>query len=1038
MAGDIVNGSFGDGLTGWRIVSGDAFRNQPVQAAGIGAQDVLIHGSPLVTLGGDYWHTNAFPLGQGGPALIRVVTEEDGDGVLDSVPFTITQQYLAYRLGGTAGGDAALEVRVPHNDLPPSRRALDKSDKEGYVAVLAVSPEGSDILSEDVIDLIGPDASQTLIGKTAKLRLRISQQHGPRRLLVSDLRQVDEKPPAVHRPLWGWADIHCHPMAQAGSGNLLAGHVHGPVEDIGSCLEVHGHDHGNPVHLLGMILDSHRTNDGSLPTTGWSTTTMPGPQEQGFTGWPAFDEVTHLKTHQDWIRRAYQGGLRLMVALVVHNELLTTLSTGLEFSQTDRDAIEPQVQLLHEFVAHNKDWCGLAAAPDEARRLIENNKMAFVLGLETDTINGWSKFSDFPTKEDDSTRAANRVAIHAKIHDYFQYLHNLGIVQVNLIHLIDNSFGGMALYDRRFVVNTFLRSGRLAEFTDGYLDDAGNPRGQGEAISLQVDWASWVGEAIESAAAQIGLTAPQLPFVAPYGHGHRNKVGLLPAGEEAVLEAMRFGMVIDMDHMSERATAQAYTLVTSRVPPPGPSYPLVAAHNGARWMAMTPPTQPPQAGTEPGPDERRNPETWPNESTKSNTQFGYIKETGGMFGHGIAGADSKQYVIPVTTVAGKIKYVVPVPHDAAGTSKTVAQGLQYVMEQLDMPVGLGTDWNILLGGPGPRFGPMPIPGLNGETGANDAWTDWFRNKRLEDATNQTHAVAYDTALRDWRSYRFKETGLHKGKGYELYGRFIWQALVLQDAKVDLTSKANVDALTESGSGPALDLALGLTTGDPGPMPSVYFQAGAKSRDPNFVLTSTSNDEITLINDLVQGITDIGALWERVKTPDSTAPALQRSTAGPLRDFDYNLDGLAHYGMLPDMLQDMKNVGLPAARFTAFFASAERYIQVWERCAALAPTMPHPPIPAPPQEASPDAQLVRAHAGRRSDDADAQGQAARRITAHPAAGGRPVHRSPRQPQLPGRRRARTGPVLPAPGLHGRRRQGRAHAGQLRALDVEGRR
>jgi hypothetical protein len=26
----------------------------------------------------------------------------------------------------------------------------------------------------------------------------------------------------------GWADIHCHPMAQAGLGNTLAGHVHSP------------------------------------------------------------------------------------------------------------------------------------------------------------------------------------------------------------------------------------------------------------------------------------------------------------------------------------------------------------------------------------------------------------------------------------------------------------------------------------------------------------------------------------------------------------------------------------------------------------------------------------------------------------------------------------------------------------------------------------------------------------------------------------------------------------------------------------------
>jgi hypothetical protein len=948
VAGDIVNGSFEDGLTGWRIVSGDAFWNQPVQAEGIGARDVLIDGRPPVTLGGDYWYTNAFPLGQDGSFLIRVVTEKDGIGVLDSVPFMITQRYLAYRLGGTVGGDAALEVRVPQDDIPRPIRGLDPPDEEGYVAVLVAAPDGSDILREHVMDFLGPDAPNTLIGMTAKLRLRVSDEHGPGRLLVSNLRQVGEIPARVRRPLWGWADIHCHPMAQAGSGDLLAGHIHGPVEDIGSCLEVHGHEHGNPLHLTGMFLDGGRHNDGSLPTTGWSTTATPGPEGQGFRGWPAFDELTHLKTHQDWIRRAYEGGLRLMVALVVHNQLLAALSTGLDFvhAQTDRDAIEPQVQMLHEFVAHNNGWCGLATTPDVARELIEDNKLAFVLGLETDTINGWSKFTDFPTVETDATRPVVRESIHEAIHEYFKYLHDLGIVQVNLIHLSDNAFGGMALYDFMFVVNTFLRSARVVEVDDGYLDQAtGNPRKPGEAISLQVDVGSKVWQNLQAAAAKAGITAPDLKFTPVYGHGHRNKIGLLPAGEEAVLEAMRFGMVIDMDHMSEKATAQAYDVVTTQVPQPdpaqaGPWYPLVAAHNGARRLAMTPPAQFPLPGTTPVPGERRGPHTWPNESTKSDTQLDYIKKTGGMFGHGIAGADSKQHGGAVI-------------HDAAGTSKTVAQGLQYVMDTLETPdgpigsVGLGTDWNILLGGPGPRFGPMAVPGLEGEFDPDDDWAKAVRSERLKSATSQTHAVGYESPLRDWRSHRFPETGLYKGEKYELYGRFIWQALVLQDTGADLTSQAVVDALNEPGWGhPALDLARGLTnTLPPTGLPSLYWQAGAKSRDPAYPVTGTG-DEMTLIMNLVTGITDIKVLWDRVKTSDSTAPLLSRSTAGPIRDFDYNLDGLGHYGMLPDMLQDMKNVGLPAERFTSFFASAERYIQVWERCVALAKTIPHPPVKTP--------------------------------------------------------------------------------------------
>ena len=50
-----------------------------------------------------------------------------------------------------------------------------------------------------------------------------------------------------------------------------------------------------------------------------------------------------------------------------------------------------------------------------------------------------------------------------------------------------------------------------------------------------------------------------------------------------------------------------------------------------------------------------------------------------------------------------------------------------------------------------------------------------------------------------------------------------------------------------------------------------------------------------------------------------------------RQFDINFDGIAHYGMLPDMLQDMKNNGMTARDFVPLFRSAEDYVQMWERC-----------------------------------------------------------------------------------------------------------
>jgi hypothetical protein len=76
------------------------------------------------------------------------------------------------------------------------------------------------------------------------------------------------------------------------------------------------------------------------------------------------------------------------------------------------------------------------------------------------------------------------------------------------------------------------------------------------------------------------------------------------------------------------------------------------------------------------------------------------------------------------------------------------------------------------------------------------------------------------------------------------------------------------------------------------------------------------------------------------------PPLERNTAGPRRDFDINLDGLAHYGLLPDFLQDMRNQGLAIEDFATLFRSANDYVEVWAKCeqrsAALAVANPEPP------------------------------------------------------------------------------------------------
>lgn len=49
-----------------------------------------------------------------------------------------------------------------------------------------------------------------------------------------------------------------------------------------------------------------------------------------------------------------------------------------------------------------------------------------------------------------------------------------------------------------------------------------------------------------------------------------------------------------------------------------------------------------------------------------------------------------------------------------------------------------------------------------------------------------------------------------------------------------------------------------------------------------------------------------------------------------RVFDFNVDGFAHIGMLPDFLQDLKNIGVTEAQLSPLYHSAEAYISMWEK------------------------------------------------------------------------------------------------------------
>ncbi len=52
-----------------------------------------------------------------------------------------------------------------------------------------------------------------------------------------------------------------------------------------------------------------------------------------------------------------------------------------------------------------------------------------------------------------------------------------------------------------------------------------------------------------------------------------------------------------------------------------------------------------------------------------------------------------------------------------------------------------------------------------------------------------------------------------------------------------------------------------------------------------------------------------------------------------REFDFNTDGLAHIGLLPDFLRDLVHVGMTDAQMDPLFSSAEAFLRMWESCEA---------------------------------------------------------------------------------------------------------
>ncbi len=351
----------------------------------------------------------------------------------------------------------------------------------------------------------------------------------------------------------GYLDAHLHAMAfEFLGGRARCGrpwHSYGVTQALVDCPD---HEPGGHGAILEDIL-TRRTPGGGHNTDGWPT----------FKGWPKHYSLTHEQVYYKWLERAWRGGLRMYVNLLVDNNVLCEVYPYKRNSCNEMDGVRLQAKRIHELERYidaqsggpGEGWFRIVTDPFEAREVINEGKLAVVLGIEVSVPLDCGLTFDEPRCD------------LSDIDSGLDEVYDLGVRQMELVNKFDNALSGVAgdNGDTGVVVNVgnFLETGRFWQ-----MDTCSDPESDAHDRH-QHNWHDNSGSPDElsgrdSLAGGI-LAAAGTSGAAPiYPQGpHCNVLGLSELGEAMIRGMVQRGMIFDPDHMSARAQTEALDLIES-------------------------------------------------------------------------------------------------------------------------------------------------------------------------------------------------------------------------------------------------------------------------------------------------------------------------------------------------------------------------------------------------------------------------------------------------------------------------------------------
>jgi hypothetical protein len=347
----------------------------------------------------------------------------------------------------------------------------------------------------------------------------------------------------------GFVDGHTHGMAF----EFLGGQVHcgrpwhkwGVTYALVDCPD-HELTGGN-----GAVLETVLSGEPSHDPVGWPT----------FKDWPAPESLTHEGTYFKWMERSWRGGQRLFVNLLVENNQLCQLYPLKRNSCDDMDSIRLQAKQMYRFQNYiDAQWGGpgegfyrIVKTPFEARQVINEGKLAVVMGIETSVPFGCT----FKAVAGEDVPACTASDITQQINE----MHRLGVRQMELVNKFDNALGGVAgdAGPTGIAINgaNFLETGTFWD-----MESCDPPDGE-SADQPQVAFPEISAEQQDALFGAVGsIFGGLLPAIPLYGPpAHCNDRGLTSLGEHTIRTLAERAMIFDPDHLSVKARQESLDVI---------------------------------------------------------------------------------------------------------------------------------------------------------------------------------------------------------------------------------------------------------------------------------------------------------------------------------------------------------------------------------------------------------------------------------------------------------------------------------------------